>query len=77
MNIFFLVLTAQPPPLLVQTQNGPPPQMLGPPHMAPDVTQLVTTMPPEVQVVTQSTLIPTGSPWNTSPNMPSSLSGQV
>ncbi|XP_076102963.1 uncharacterized protein LOC143072064 isoform X2 [Mytilus galloprovincialis] len=71
------VLTAQPPPLLVQTQNGPPPQMLGPPHMAPDVTQLVTTMPPEVQVVTQSTLIPTGSPWNTSPNMPSSLAGQM
>lgn len=57
--MYILVLTAQPPPIFVQTQAGPPPQLLGHPQIPAD--QLVTSMPPEVPVVSQATIIP--SPW--------------
>lgn len=52
------VLTAQPPPMLMQTQQAPHHHMLGPPQLGPDVNPLVTTVQPEVQLVTQSTLVP-------------------
>ena len=68
---FLAVLTAQPPPpLLMQAPTAPPPQILGPPHLGPDVT----TMQPEVQIVTQSTLIPVSSSWGPPP---SSVQGHV
>jgi hypothetical protein len=41
----------------MQAPTGPPPQILGHPHLGPDGTPLVTTMQPEVQIVTQSTLV--------------------
>ena len=61
------VLTA-PPPLLMQAPTGPPPQILGPPHLGPDVNPLVNTMQPEVQIVTQSTLVPVSSSWGPPPS---------
>ena len=66
---FLAVLTTQPPPpLLMQAPTGPPPQILGPPHLGPDGTPLVTTMQPEVQIVTQSTLVPVSSSWGPPPS---------
>lgn len=64
-------MTAQPPPMLVQTQAGPPPQLLGPPQLQPD--QLVTSMPPELPVVSQATLIPGVSPWGPPHSMPAQV----